>query len=229
MQLLFIHGSGATSTVWRYQSAFFPDAIAIDLPGRPEGECCTTIESATAWLKAYVDQHQLKDLVLVGHSLGTAIALKYALTYPESIKGMVLIGGGARLRVHPDTLGFLEKAIDNPKIFPEMFIDSWQNVPANFAEDLRNEALKVGPAVYLNDMQSCDAFDVITQLGTISTPSLAITGTKDVMAPPKYAAFLRDRMPNTEATFIEGGTHFVFGEYPAQVNDSIRQFLEKLA
>jgi pimeloyl-ACP methyl ester carboxylesterase len=50
-----------------------------------------------------------------------------------------------------------------------------------------------------------------------------------MMTPPKYAAFLRDRMPNTEATFIEGGTHFVFGEYPAQVNDSIRQFLEKLA
>ena len=228
MQLLFIHGSGATGRVWRYQSAFFTDALAIDLPGRPEGEFCTTIESATAWLKAYVDENQLEDLVLIGHSLGTAIALQYALTYPTETKAMVLIGGGARLRVHPDTLAFLEKATEDPDIFPQMFVDSWQNVPANFAKDLRSEALALGPAVFLNDMRSCDAFDVINRLGEISTPSLAITGTNDVMTPPKYATFLRDRMPNTETSFIEGGTHFVFGEYPDQVNAAIQGFLEKL-
>ena len=90
MQLLFIHGSGATSQVWRYQSAFFTDALTIDLPGRPEGECCTTIESATAWLKAYVDEHQLEDLVLIGHSLGTAIALQYALTYSTETKAIAV-------------------------------------------------------------------------------------------------------------------------------------------
>ncbi len=90
MQLLFIHGSGATSRVWRYQSAFFTDALAIDLPGRPGGEFCTTIESATTWLKAYVDENQLEDFVLIGHSLGTAIALQYALTYPTETKAMCL-------------------------------------------------------------------------------------------------------------------------------------------
>ena len=228
MQLVFIHGSGATGKVWRYQTAVFADAVAIDLPGRPDGEFCTTIEQAVDWLKAYVDDHQLIDLVLVGHSLGTAIALQYALTYPQELKGLVLIGGGARLRVHPDTLGFLEKTIENPEIFPQMFTDSWQNIPADFATELRAEALKLGPAVFLNDMRSCDAFDVIEYLGQILTPSLAITGTEDVMTPPKYAEFLRDRMPNTEAVFIEGGTHFVFGEYPKQVNESIQAFLNRL-
>ena len=175
-----------------------------------------------------MDENQLEDFVLIGHSLGTAIALQYALTYPTETKAIVLIGGGARLRVHPDTLAFLEKATEDPDIFPQMFVDSWQNVPANFAKDLRSEALALGPAVFLNDMRSCDAFDVINRLGEISTPSLAITGTNDVMTPPKYATFLRDRMPNTETSFIEGGTHFVFGEYPDQVNAAIQGFLEKL-
>ena len=66
---------------------FLPMLSPLILPGRPEGECCTTIESATAWLKAYVDEHQLEDLVLIGHSLGTAIALQYALTYPDRDQG----------------------------------------------------------------------------------------------------------------------------------------------
>ena len=48
------------------------------------------------------------------------------------------------------------------------------------------------------------------------------------MTPPKYATFLRDRMPNMETTLIEDGTHLVFGEYPDQVNAAIQRFLEKL-
>lgn len=228
MQLIFIHGSGSTGKVWRYQSSVFPGSIAIDLPGRPDGEFCTSIESAVDWLKALVDEQGLTDLVLVGHSLGTAIALQYAIEYPDDLKGLVLIGGGARLRVHPDTLSFLEQAIDNPELFPQMFVNSWKKVPEDFAKELHAEALSLGPAVFLNDMKACDAFDVIGNLGEINIPTLAITGTKDVMTPPKYAEFLRDRMSNTQTTFIEGGTHFVFGEFPDQVNDAISSFLKTL-
>lgn len=229
MQIIFIHGSGATGTVWRYQLTAFAGSIAIDLPGRPDGEFCTSIESAVDWLKKYVEDEKINDLVLVGHSLGTAIALQYAIEHPDDLKGMVLIGGGARLRVHPDTLSFLERAIIEPDIFPQMFVDSWQKVSEDFASDLRAEALSVGPTVYLNDMKSCDAFDVIAHLPQISTPTLAITGTEDVMTPPKYAEFLRDRMTHCETTFIDGGTHFVFGEFPDPVNDSIARFLDKIS
>ena len=228
MQLLFIHGSGSTGKVWRYQTSAFADSLAIDLPGRPDGELCTSIESGVSWLKMLVDEQGLTDLVLVGHSLGTAVALQYAIEYPGDLKGMVLIGGGARLRVHPDTLGFLEIAIDSPDAFPQMFENSWRKVPEDFAKELRAEALALGPEVLLNDMKACDAFDVIEKLSGINTPTLAITGTKDVMTPPKYAEFLGDRMPNTEITLIEGGSHFVFGEFPSQVNDAISAFVDEL-
>ncbi|MEH6558316.1 MAG: alpha/beta hydrolase [Oceanicoccus sp.] len=228
MQLIFIHGSGSTGKVWRYQLSAFPGSIAIDLPGRPDGDFCTSIESAVEWLKTLVDERGLSDVVLVGHSLGTAVALQYAIEHPGDLKGLVLIGGGARLRVHPDTLGFLEQAIDNPESFPQMFVNSWKKVAEDFATELRAEALSLGPAVFLNDMKACDAFDVIGNLAEINTPTLAITGTKDVMTPPKYAEFLRDRMPNTQTLFIEGGTHFVFGEFPDQVNDAISSFLKSV-
>ena len=71
MQLLFIHGSGATSQCGAINPHFLPMLSPLILPGRPEGECCTTIESATAWLKAYVDEHQLRGFgaywALSGH------------------------------------------------------------------------------------------------------------------------------------------------------------------
>ena len=46
------------------------------------------------------------------------------------------------------------------------------------------------------------------------------------MTPPKYSTFLEERMPNASARVIEGGTHFVFAEYPGEVAALIRRELE---
>ncbi len=227
MQQVFIHGSGGTSSVWKYQTEYFRTSSAINLPGRPTGELCQSIQAASQWLKSAINPRQ-GNLVLVGHSLGGGIALQYALDHPEDLAGIVLIGSGARLRVHPDTLGFLEQAVQKPAIFADMFTESWQKVDAGFAADLLATALSLGPSVFLGDFKICDQFDVMKQLGDIDTPTLAIVGTEDVMTPPKYSQFLIDRMPNASMEMIEGGTHFVFAEFPNQVNAAIERFLSTL-
>ncbi|MCK4964895.1 MAG: alpha/beta hydrolase, partial [Dehalococcoidia bacterium] len=101
MKLIFIHGSGGCKEVWHYQTKHFPNADVINLPGHPEGEQRTSVDGYVEWLRGYVQDRGYSDVVLVGHSLGSAIAQLYALKYPEDLKGLILIGGGARLRVHP--------------------------------------------------------------------------------------------------------------------------------
>jgi pimeloyl-ACP methyl ester carboxylesterase len=57
---------------------------------------------------------------------------------------------------------------------------------------------------------------------------LAIVGTEDVMTPPKYSQFMQERMESTSIKVIEGGTHFVFAEFPNDVNQAIETFLNTL-
>ncbi len=228
MQLVFIHGSGGTGRVWKYQTEHFPGSVAVTLPGHPDGEPCESIEAATRWLRRELAGGP-GPLVLVGHSLGGGIALQYALDHADELAGVVLVGSGARLRVHPATLTALEQALDRPDSFAKMFAESFQKVAPEFAKELQEGSLAVGPAPFLADLRACDRFDVIERLGEIATPTLAIVGTEDVMTPPKYSTFLEERMPNASARVIDGGTHFVFAEYPDEVNRAIADFVAFLA
>ena len=81
MKLIFIHGSGGGSIVWEEQLACFSNAEAISLPGHPEGEACDTVEAYAQYLSHYLDQQEDSDVVLVGHSLGSAVVMQAAARY----------------------------------------------------------------------------------------------------------------------------------------------------
>lgn len=228
MQLVFIHGSGGSELVWRYQMAHFTDAVAVTLPGRPDGEPLKTVPEAASWLKQQVEAHGWQDLVLIGHSYGGGIALQYALDYPEDVKAIITVGSGGRLRVHPDTLQLMKGLIDDPEGYPATLDESYQKVDPEFAEALRARAIAQGPAAAYYDLMACDQFDVMARLGEITAPLHAIVGTEDVMTPPKYSEFMCKNMSAADMTVIEGGTHFVFAEQPDAVNQAIEKFLARL-
>ena len=228
MKLIFLHGSGGCKESWQHQARFFEGADAVDLPGHPEGEPCTSIAGYVAWLRAYIQERAYRDVVLIGHSLGGGIALLYALEHPEDLAGIVLVGSGARLRVHPAFLEGLEKAIDEPEFFLEFLKTGHERIEPELTEVLLRRAKENGPAVTLNDLRACDEFDVMDRLGEIRVPALAICGTDDIMTPPKYSQFLVDKLPDARALIVPGGTHMVFAEKPEAVNAAIGEFLQGL-
>lgn len=228
MQIVFIHGSGQSGACWQLQTAAFPGSDALDLPGHPEGELLPSIEACVDWLKTTIDGKGYADVVLVGHSIGGAIAMLYALNHPDDLAGIVLVGSGGRLRVMPQMLEMLEGAVDDPALLPPLLRQGWEKVPSELAEDLMARSQAIGAAAFLNDLRACDRFDIIDRLGEIRTPTLAICGTEDVMTPPKYSQFLADRIPGAGVVFVEGGTHMVFAEQPEAVNRAIADFLQKL-
>jgi pimeloyl-ACP methyl ester carboxylesterase len=228
MKLIFLHGSGGCKESWHHQVRFFRDADAVDLPGHPDGEPCTSIAGYVQWLREYISERDYRNVVLVGHSLGGGIALFYALEHPEDLAGIVLVGSGARLRVHPMFLEGLAKAEEKPEVFLEFLKTGHERIEPELAEVLLGRAMENGPAVTLNDLRACDAFDVMDRLGEIRLPLLALCGDEDTMTPPKYSRFLAERIPGARAVVVEGGTHMVFAEKPDAVNAAIHEFLQPL-
>lgn len=228
MKLIFIHGSGGCKESWQYQTQYFKGSEAIDLPGHPEGEPCSSIADYVEWLHQFVTARGDTDLVIIGHSLGGGIALLYGLKYPENVRGLICVGSGARLRVHPMFLEGLEKAIaakENTQAFAE---SSLSLVDPELAKIIARRMEENGLAVMLNDLRACDQFDIMDRLGEIDIPLLAISATDDVMTPPKYSQYLADHMKNARAVIIQEGTHLVFAEKPEEFNRAVEKFIELL-
>lgn len=228
MKLIFIHGSGAGKEVWHYQLEHFTEADAINLPGHPYGEPCDSIDSYVEWLRCYIRDHSYSYVVLAGHSLGGAIAQCYALKYPEDLKGLIIIGSGARLRVGTVYLKMLKQAIGDPSILENFFNQTFRSIDPDLREVIQRRCLENGPAVLLNDMLCCDKFDVMGSVHDIKLPTLVLYGSNDIMTPPKYSKYLVSKIDGAKEIVIQGGSHMVFVEKPIAVNKAIADFLKSL-
>jgi len=229
MKLVFIPGAGNTGFAWQYQTEHFPDSEAVSLPGHPEGKPCASVDGYTNWLHQYILAQSYSELILVGHSMGGAVAQTYALRYPEDVKGLVLIGTGARLRVNPEFLTMLEAGLDYPPTWLRNFIEPlYSRVAPELREIVIEKAVKVGARVQLNDFRCCDKFDIMDKIYRIEVPTLVICGSEDEMTPVKYSQYLATKINGARLVIIEGGTHLAFMEKPEEVNQAIEEFLKKL-
>ena len=227
MKLIFIHGSGNTGEIWCYQAKHFLDAEAINLPGHPQGELCDRVEDYANWLHRYILEQRYSEPVLIGHSLGGAIAQLYALNYPQDIKALILISTGAKLRVAPQYFSLIHNGIETPSVWLQNFVESLiSQVPTQLKQKLIKEIAEVGASVQLNDMLCCDKFDIMDKVHQIKIPTLILCGSEDRMTPPRYSFYLANKIKGAKLTIIAGGTHFVFAEKYEEVNQAIQDFLD---
>ncbi len=171
------------------------------------------------------------DVVLVGHSLGGAIALMYAIKYPQELKGIVIIGSGARLRVHPMYLTALEEAIKggNLQEWYQQMVSGHRLTPEDYQREVLEKRKAVGPAVMLSDFLCCDKFDIMDRVQEIKLPALIICGELDMMTPVKYANYLGTKLTNSRVVIIPQATHLVFAEKPEAVNEAIKDFVKGIS
>lgn len=227
MVLLFIHGAGGGADLWRSQTAYFPNSVAMDLPGHPKGQGFHSIEDYANWVRGYVYAREMAPVVLVGHSMGGAIAQCLAVNHPEMLRGLVLVSTGARLKVAPQIFqvleGDYEKAVDfmlgnsfGPEASPELL------------EDVKRLRLRVPREVVRGDFEACDHFDMMQRMGDIAAPTLIICGSADKMTPVKYCQYLLSHIAGSRLEEIPGAGHNVMLEKPIEFNNALERFWKEL-
>jgi pimeloyl-ACP methyl ester carboxylesterase len=230
--VVLVHGSGGDHTTWSPQLAGLSDMariVALDLPGHGASgaEGCDTVADYGATVRQFLIALGGGPVVLGGHSLGGAVSLTLALEAPDLLRGLVLVGTGARLRVLPALFEILAR--DYAEAVAFMTDHAWSLAsPAELKQRGRETVSATRPSVTRGDFQACDNFDVMARLGEIRLPSLVVVGGEDRLTPPKYSEYLTRSLPGAKLEVIERAGHFVSLEQPDFVNRAVRDFLGKL-
>jgi pimeloyl-ACP methyl ester carboxylesterase len=232
--LVLIHGAGGTHLYWPPEIRRLAGycVYAIDLPGHGKSAICDGQQSVDEYaqhLVQWLESVQLRRAVVVGHSMGSAIALALAIHHPEYVVGLGLISAGARLRVLPNLLNYVadqttfEKAAD---ILVSYSFSS--NAPPRLVELASKRMLETRQSVLYGDLQACNRFDVMDRLGAVHQPTLVICGAEDQMTPLRYAQFLSSAIPNARLCVIPNTGHMVMLEQPRLVADSLLAFFQEI-
>ncbi|EMA01872.1 Pimeloyl-ACP methyl ester carboxylesterase [Haloarcula vallismortis] len=230
---LYVHGSGATHRVWGHQyapSGPTHPAVALDLSGHGESDDIDT-GAGTATLDAYADDvvavgQETDADVLVGNSLGGAVAQWVALERDWSLEAIVLLGTGPELPVFDGLQEWLANDWDRAVEFlhdrDRLFHDTDHEALSRSHEEMED----VGQAVTRRDFMTCHEFDVRDRLGEIDVPVLAICGEHDKLTPRAYHETLAREVPDGEVSFVPDAAHLAMVEQAGVFNDILAEFIE---
>jgi pimeloyl-ACP methyl ester carboxylesterase len=206
--------------------------LALDLPGHGEslGKATDKITAYAESTLKFMDQLEIGQAVLCGHSMGSAIVQRISLDHPQRVRGLVLVGGGARLKVHPSLIDDCRSEKNYPRAVTQILEWSFSQHADQRLVALAGERMKEVPAsTLLAHLTACDSFDARSEVAGINQPTLIICGEDDLMTPVKFSRYLAEKIHAAQIMVIPGAGHMVMLEKPGVVAGLIDEFLEKLA
>ena len=231
--LLFIHGAGGHGEIWDGQASAFHGKHAVfrlDLPGHggSGGHGEDRIGAYAEWVRLASEKlFASSPFVLVGHSMGGAITLELSLNPPKGLKGIVLVGSGAKLAV---THAIFQMLGENPDAFFES-LDRFAFSPAA-PRAVRDRVIRLTrqcpTTLIFDDFKACDRFDLRNRLAEITLPALVLCGEDDQLTPLKYSRYLHEALAGSSLVTIPQAGHMVMAERPDLLNKAIDSFLGTL-
>jgi pimeloyl-ACP methyl ester carboxylesterase len=237
--VVFIHGAEHDHCVWVLQSRYLAhhgrSVLAVDLPGhgRSEGPPLTSIEAMADWVVALLNAAGAPKAALVGHSMGSLIAVECAARHPLRVSRIALIGTAFPMRVSPE---LLDATRDAEPLAQDM-VNIWSHAayahyPSNpgpgfwvMGENLRLMQ-RQKPGVMHIDFAACNNYaNGAAAAAQVACPALLVLGKRDVMTPPRAAKALAGALREVRTVEIGGSGHALMAEKPDEVLDALVTFL----
>jgi len=229
--LVLVHGAGGSHLDWAPDLRRLHGArvIALDLPGHGKSIAPVreTIDAYARDVIALLDALALPPVVIVGHSMGGAVAQQVALDAPQRVAGLVLLGTGSKLPVDP---ALPRRIIEEPDAVVDWLVEwSWHPSTPPEVKALGRELASAAPRVVVSaDYRACQMFDTRDRLEQIAAPTLVIGAADDRMVPLKFSQTLAERIPNARLVVIENAGHMFPLERPRQVAGAIESWLAEI-
>jgi pimeloyl-ACP methyl ester carboxylesterase len=229
--IVLLHGAGFDHTAWALHSRWFAHhgfgVLAPDLPGhgRSAGAALTSIGEMADWTAALLDAAGAATARLVGHSMGSLIALEAAARHPAKVSGLSLIGTAATMSVGPDLLKAAEAndhaAVDMVSIWGLGFQAELGGslAPGLWMHGGAQRVLEqCRQGVLYRDLAACNAYDgALAAASRITVPATLILGERDMMTPAKAGRALAAALPNSRIVMLRGAGHMMMAERPDEL------------
>ena len=248
--IVFLHGGEHDHSVWILQSRYMAhhgySVLALDLPGhmRSAGPALTTIESMAEKIASALTAAGAERLLLVGHSMGSLIALELASTLGEKVCGVVLVATAFPMHVS-DAL--LNATKSSPPQAMEMInvwshsasIEAFDRKPSspgpgfsNVWSNLRlmqRVAQRNGVEVLNADFVACNAYQRgVEAASELKCPALFILSASDSMTPARAAQPLIKACKDATVVNLRGTGHSLMAENPDGVREALQSFASRV-
>jgi pimeloyl-ACP methyl ester carboxylesterase len=234
--VVFLHGAGFDRTVWQLLARWFAhrgsSVLAPDLPGHglSGGAPLTSIGALADWTAALIDATGANKATLIGHSMGSLIALETAARHPEKVSALALICTAAAMRVSPQLLAAAEAgergAVD--------MINRWGHgqraeiggslAPGLWMSGCGERVLgRAGDGVIHADLSACHRYeDALASAAKVRAPAVVVLGERDQMTPLKAGKELAAALPDARVVVLPGAGHMLMSERPDEVLAAVR-------
>jgi non-heme chloroperoxidase len=199
---------------------------------RPEGDY--TIPRFSADVAEFMDAVGLSAAVLVGHSMGSLVAERFAIDHGERTTGLVLASATPSMVANSE-LTELAAALETvgdtiPYDFAREFQESTlaQPIPANFLETVIAECRKPPASVWRAANTGLLESDLSSELGAIRAPTVIVHGDQDTFMSRADHEAVRDAIPGSRLCIYEGAGHAMHWEEPSRFAADLVAFVERV-
>ncbi|MBL0142954.1 MAG: alpha/beta hydrolase [Betaproteobacteria bacterium] len=238
--IVFIHGAALDHSVWHYQARYLAHhgfaSLAVDLPGhgRSPGTMRNSIEAMGDWVAAFIEAACTERAHVVGHSMGSLVALDTALRHGGRVAKLALLGAGVPMPVGDAFLAAARE--DSPAAFDMQ--TAWGHArQAALATSAipgltlpgasRQLVARAHPGVQHADLAACHGYaPSIEAIRALNVSTLVIAGRRDTMTPLKAGQALAKGIPGAKLLALDTG-HAMTSEAPREVTAALRSHLRE--
>jgi pimeloyl-ACP methyl ester carboxylesterase len=186
------------------------------------------IPSLAAAVAGYLRRRYARPVLVCGHSTGGAIALQLAVTAPETVTGLLLVGTGAHMHGHGDVEAILRQVRQDwgqelrAAVLERSFDGALE--ASTRARMLAWSATVHQQAVY-DVLASQHDLDLTPQLGEIAVPTIVLHGTRDRARSVAAARELAVAIPGAQLRLVPAG-HTPVYETPEAAASAVADLLQ---
>ena len=232
--VVLLHGIGGMHLLWSPQIRRLPGyrTYALDLPGHgksAQGGGVQTIESYAEQILSWMEAVHLPRAVIVGHSMGGAVALALGIRHPECVLGLGLLSTASHFSFPPDLLA--DAATPTTFYKAIMSLVSWSFGSASskeLLEQVTNRLSEARQSVFYGDLLACERFDCTERLAGIRLPVLILCGAEDHLTPPRSSQLMTRAIPGAILEVIPQSGHMLIVEQPTEVANHLTAFIKRI-